>query len=427
MSGEKVLNSKLQTQLEQRERQKRLMQPPNPGMVNQLVDFGSNDTLSIATSRALTKGFLEQLDAHPNFIVGSTSTRIFEGTTHYLDDIERDLARFHKAEAGLFFNSGFDANVALWSTVPRPDDVVVHDEYIHASIHDGMRRGRAQTRSFAHNDLQDFRRALEALRDDRKGVKDGKSVVFVAVESFYSMDGDVVPIQEMLRISQEVLPQGNVVYAMDEAHSNGLIGRDGSGLVCHYGLEKEIGIRVHTCGKGLASTGAIVLCSETMRMSMINYARNIVFSTAPSFVTVAAVRAGYELVASEEGEQRRRRLQQNTRYFERMVTQHKQWDEVSKQGIIQIPGSENWGSGPFETPIFALITPGGEENELADHIRGNGYWVDSVHYPIVPKQLGRVRLTVHADNTKEQIERVVGVFMEWAGARVKKEGRRAKL
>ncbi|PYH47075.1 aminotransferase class I/II-fold pyridoxal phosphate-dependent enzyme [Aspergillus saccharolyticus JOP 1030-1] len=427
MSGEKILHRKLQTQLEQRERQQRLMQPPAPGMVNQLIDFGSNDTLSISTSRALTKGFLKQLASHPNFVVGSTSTRIFEGTTHYLNDIERDLARFHEAEAGLFFNSGFDANVALWSTVPRPDDVVVHDEYIHASIHDGMRRGRAKTRSFAHNDLQDFQRVLEDLRNHHAGVKDGQSVVFVAVESFYSMDGDVVPIREMLHISRAVFPRGNVVYSMDEAHSNGLIGPDGSGLVCHYGLEKEIGIRVHTCGKGLGSTGAVVLASETIRISMINYARNIVFSTAPSFITVAAVRAGYELAASEEGEKRRRRLQENTRYFQHMVTQHEQWAAVRDKGVIRIPGAEDWGSTSFETPIFALITPPGEENELADHIRGNGYWVDAVHYPIVPKQLGRVRLTVHADNTKAQIEGVVGVFMEWAGARVKRAGRKARL
>ncbi|RAL11781.1 aminotransferase class I/II-fold pyridoxal phosphate-dependent enzyme [Aspergillus homomorphus CBS 101889] len=426
MAGQRILNSKLQTPLEQRQRQQRFMEPPPAGTVASLIDFGSNDTLSISSSRVLTRAFLAQLDAHPNFIVGSTSTRIFEGTSQYLDDIERDLARFHNAPAGLFFNSGFDANVALWSTIPRPDDVVLHDEYIHASIHDGMRRGRAKTKMFAHNDLEDFRRCLEDIKHNH-GLKEGKNVVFVAVESFYSMDGDVVPIREMLEISKQVLPQGNVVYSIDEAHSNGVIGPNGSGLVCHYGLEKEIGLRLHTCGKGLGSTGAVVLASETVRMAMINYSRNVVFSTAPSFVTVAAVRAGYELAASEEGEKRRQRLQQNTRYFQHRVAEHPKWAEVTAKGIIRIPASEDWGSRSFETPIFALITPPGQANELAEHIHAAGYWLDSVHYPIVPKDLSRVRLTVHADNTEEQIEGVVKTFMDWATRQLGQERRQTKL
>jgi 8-amino-7-oxononanoate synthase len=249
------LTRKLQSTLENRRQKGRLIEPANPQAVARMVDFGSNDTLSLTSSGVLRKAFLDEIARHPDFEVGSRSTRIFEGSTKYLLDLEDHMAQFHRAESALFLPSGYEANVAIWSTVPQHGDVVVYDEYIHASIHDGMRQGRATTRMFSHNSCESLRQCLLDISQSKPAVIYGENTVFIALESVYSMDGDVAPVHEMLKLTKEILPHGNAVFTIDEAHSNGLIGDNGSGFVCHYGLEKEFPIRLQTCGKGLGSTG----------------------------------------------------------------------------------------------------------------------------------------------------------------------------
>lgn len=232
-----------------------IISPPKPSQFEGMVDFGSNDTLSLTTSGALTETFLNELKKNPGFKVGSTSSRIFEGGSKYLDDLENYLAQIHRAESALFFASGFDANVALWSTIPGEGDFILHDEYVHASIHDGMRRGKATTDSFPHNDCEGFRHRLQNLVDEHQDVAEGKVFVFVALESWYSMDGDAAPVKELLGIAKEVLSRQNTIFVIDEAHSSGLLGPRGAGFVTELGLEEDFHIRVHTCGKALSSTG----------------------------------------------------------------------------------------------------------------------------------------------------------------------------
>ncbi|CAG8908169.1 unnamed protein product [Penicillium egyptiacum] len=418
MDGKKILSQKLQSALDERERDNRLISPADPSTIAQMVDFGSNDTLSLATSGTLTRSFLEQLQKNPNFILGSTSTRIFEGTTQYLKDIEIYLAQFHNAESALLFNSGFDANVALWSTIPQNGDFVLYDQYVHASIHDGMRRGRAKTIMFAHNDCASFRHCLEGLRDQNPGIADGSHVVFVALESFYSMDGDETPIHELIDIAKNTLARRNFIFSVDEAHSNGLLGQNGSGFISYHRLEKEIGLRVHTFGKALGSNGAVVLAEPAIKLNLINYARSVIFSTAPSFVALAAVKAGYEILASEDGERRRRTLQDNIRYFYMTFLSHPKWAAIKKGNIIQIPSEKSWNSEIPRSPIIPLVTPPNESTELAGHMHRAKFWANPVRYPIVPKGMDRVRLSIHADNTKEQIEDVIEVIMECASWRL---------
>ncbi|KAJ5164744.1 uncharacterized protein N7500_006574 [Penicillium coprophilum] len=421
MEGKKILSQRLHAALDKRDQDKRLINPPDPSTVAQMVDFGSNDTLSLSTSGALTRSFLDQLQNNQDFILGSTSTRIFEGTTQYLKDLESYLARFHNAESALFFNSGFDANVALWSTITQPGDFVLYDQYVHASIHDGMKSGRAKTIEFAHNDCASFRHCLESLRDQNPSIADGSRVVFVALESFYSMDGDEVPIHELLDIAKNTLARKNYIFSVDEAHSNGLLGPNGAGFISHYGLEKEIGLRVHTFGKALGSNGAVLLAEPTIKFTLINYARNIIFSTAPSFVALAAVKAGYEILASEDGEQRRRTLQENIRHFQKTFLNHPQWAAIRKEGIIHIPNEGSWDSELYRAPIIPLVTRPNESTKLAGHMHQSKFWANPVRYPIVPKGLDRVRISIHVDHTKKQIEDVIDVIMEWASCQAKQE------
>lgn len=250
-----ILSHKLRVALSNRRKDGRLIEPPLPAELKNMADFGTNDTLSLSGSGALTKKFLSQLRTYPNFSVGSTSSRIFEGTRQYLIDLERDLAKFHGAEAGMFFNSGYDANVAIWSTLPQPGDIVLYDEYVHASIHDGMRRGRAKTISFQHNSSISLRDSLRNVLRDSTRIAKGENVVFISLESFYSMDGDAAPVQKLIDVARRELPLSNFLFSIDEAHSNGLVGPNGSGFVCYHGLEKELPMRLNTCGKALGSAG----------------------------------------------------------------------------------------------------------------------------------------------------------------------------
>ncbi|KAJ6181029.1 hypothetical protein N7519_011490 [Penicillium mononematosum] len=410
MDGKKILAQKLQSALDERDRDNRLISPPDPSTIAQMVDFGSNDTLSLATSGALTRSFEDQLRKNPDYIVGSTSTRIFEGTTQYLKELEVYMAQFHNAESALFFNSGYDANVALWSTIPQNGDFVLYDQYVHASIHDGMRRGRAQTIMFAHNDCASFRYCLESLRDQNPRIADGSNP-----RSMNSFD-----------VAKTTLARGNFIFSVDEAHSNGLLGPNGSGFVSHHGLEKEIGLRVHTFGKALGSNGAVVLAEPTIKFNLINYARSVIFSTAPSFVALAAVKAGYEILASEDGERRRRTLQENIRYFHKTFLSHPKWAAIKKAKIIQIPNEKSWKSEILQSPIIPLVTPPNQSTELAGHMHRAKFWANPVRYPIVPKGMDRVRISIHADNTTEQIQDVIEVIMEWAAYRAE-QARKARL
>lgn len=224
--------------------------------VGQALDFCSNDLLSLGASGKIREAFLDELAQHSDFNLYAGGSRLMDGNYSYIEEVERDIAAFHKAETALILGSGFEANFALFSSVPRSGDAIVYDELVHASVHDGMANGAALCRmAFRHNDIESFRETLVAVMDSEPKIRDGSRCLLVAVESVYSMDGDVCPLPELLEVANEVCPKGNAVFIVDEAHATGIIGPNGAGLVNALGLEKEIAIRLHTCGKALASTG----------------------------------------------------------------------------------------------------------------------------------------------------------------------------
>jgi 8-amino-7-oxononanoate synthase len=220
------------------------------------IDFSSNDFLSLSTSPLLRRAYLTELSSHSSFKLGSGGSRLLDGNSIYAEELEKDIASFHGADAGLLFNSGFDANSGFFSCVPMKGDVVLFDEHIHASVHEGMRLSRAGNRvAFKHNSVGDLRRRIEEVLVDDSFIRDEKRNVFVAIESLYSMDGDLAPIKEIVELVEELLPRGNGHVVVDEAHSNGVYGYQGRGIVCNLGLEDRIFARLHTFGKGLACNG----------------------------------------------------------------------------------------------------------------------------------------------------------------------------
>jgi len=220
------------------------------------IDFCSNDLLSLRLTGELRTEFLAELAKHPDFALHSGGSRMMGGNYDYLEEVEQEIADFLGAETALMFNSGSNGNVAIYTSIPRPGDAIVYDELVHFSTHTGMAASLATTKvSFRHNDLDAFRNAMSSTMDSQPMIKDGSRSILVSVESVYSMDGDVCPLVEMLEIAREICPKGNFAFIADEAHATGIVGPRGVGLVKLLGLEKDIAIRLNTCGKALACTG----------------------------------------------------------------------------------------------------------------------------------------------------------------------------
>jgi 8-amino-7-oxononanoate synthase len=226
------------------------------------TDFSSNDFLSLSSSPTLHASFLTNLTSAPPRL-GSGGSRLLDGNSSYAETLESDIASFHGAEAGCLFNAGFDANAGFFACVPQPGDVIVYDAAIHASVHEGMRLSRAGARlPFRHNDVDNLQHVLEGVLSGDSLVKSGRRSVFVAVESLYSMDGDVAPLTRIVEAVERLLPRGNGKIVVDEAHSTGLYGEHGRGVVCSLGLERRVFARLHTFGKALACNGGMIIFRE---------------------------------------------------------------------------------------------------------------------------------------------------------------------
>lgn len=300
----------------------------NAWQASNAIDFCSGDILSLGRSDERRAEFLAELAAHPSFSLGASGVRLMDGNHGYLEQAERDIAAFHGAESGLIVGSAYEANVAVWTAVPRPGDVVIYDALVHASTHDGIRQSLAMDRvEFPHNDVEGFRGVLREVIESQRLVRQGKRSVLVAVESIYSMDGDVCPLQELVDVAREVSGgKGNIQFVVDEAHSVGVIGPKGAGLVCELGLQRDIAVVVHSFGKAIGATGgtstsshksrsayitllkgprmtAIILGNDAIRGALANFSRTVIFTTAPSFPFVAAIKSGYKLLEAGKTEE----------------------------------------------------------------------------------------------------------------------------
>lgn len=231
-----------------------------------VVDFCSGDILGLAASPERRAEFLAEQAAHPDFSLGSTGVRLMDGNYPYLEEVEAQIAAFHGAETGLLVGSAFEANIAIWTAIPRPGDVILYDSLVHASTLEGIKQSVAiQKVEFPHSDINAFRLALQDILSTQPLVQQGKRCVLVALESIYSMDGDVCPLQELICVAKEVFHgmEGNVQFVIDEAHSVGVIGPKGAGLVCELDLQDEVAVVVHSYGKAMGATGGMFSLDDT--------------------------------------------------------------------------------------------------------------------------------------------------------------------
>jgi 8-amino-7-oxononanoate synthase len=237
-------------------RQDQSLMSLKPRWDDSVADFTTCDFLSLSRSGRVREAFLAELEQNPNFDLAAAGSRIQYGNYSYLNQVEREIAEFHGAETVYITQSGFAANVGVLSGVLLPGDAIVYDELVHASSHEGFHLSLAEHKlPFLHNDVDSLRDVLVSLKNTQPEFQAGTRSILVCVESIYSMDGDVCKLEEFVQIVKEEFPLGNAQFVVDEAHSLGVIGERGRGLVSLLGLGKQIAIRIHVASKALGSVG----------------------------------------------------------------------------------------------------------------------------------------------------------------------------
>src|SRR5438105_1134261 len=234
------------------------------------VDFTSNDYLGLARSLELANRIehkLKRAEWSPRN--GSTGSRLLSGNSAWAEVLERKIASFHGTESALLFNSGYDANLGALSALLREGDTVFYDELCHASMHDGIRLGKASAYRFTHNDPEHLEEWLSRLNRPTTAPKSSAtaSATWIVVESLYSMNGDQAPVQELGLLARRF----DAYLFVDEAHATGLFGARGAGIVQGLGLASEVAVRVHTFGKALGCHGAVVVSSRAVQEYLINF------------------------------------------------------------------------------------------------------------------------------------------------------------
>lgn len=336
------------------------------------VDFCSNDYLGLARSPKL-KALLDQ-ESHrlAGLPLGATGSRLLSGNFPLTEELEQALAAYHQVEATLLFNSGYAANTGFFSCLPQRGDTIFYDEACHASIKDGIRGSFAKAYPFRHNAAEDLRAKF----------KHAQGQVYVAVESLYSMDGDFAPLAELAALCRE---QG-ALLVVDEAHTTGLCGPGGAGLVQELGLEAAVFARIMTFGKALGSHGAIVAGSRELRDYLLNFSRPFIYTTALPLHTVLHLDCAYRLLPGLETE--RRRVKQLAGYF-----------QLSFPHLI--PAGVNTAGSPIQAVRIPDI---GRLKVAAHNLQAAGFEVRPVFSPTVPEGREQLRVILHAFNTEAQVD-----------------------
>jgi len=336
---------------------------------NSLVDFCSNDYLGFARSAELKRLFERELEKYPAYKLGSTGSRLLAGNDQFAEDLEARIAEFHNVECSLLFNSGYDANVGIFSCLPQRGDTIICDEYIHASIIDGVRLSHASRFVFKHNDLDSLEQKLKA----------SQGRIFIAVESIYSMDGDEAPLPHICGLAE----QFNAAVIVDEAHAIGVFGDQGRGLVDKLNLNSKVFARIVTFGKALGVHGAAILCGNELRSYLINFARSFIYTTAPSITTNLAIKIAYDYLNSKNHQQDLHRKIQSFK--------------SNLQGIGSLAESR---SG-----IQILLIPGNTvARSLAFNLQQSGFDIRPILSPTVQPGSERLRICIHNHNSISEIE-----------------------
>lgn len=342
-----------------------------------LVDFCSNDYLGMAQNEAFKALIEQKIAEHTRYTVGSTGSRLISGNLEYAEQLEQKIADFHQAEAGLLFNSGYDANVGIFAALARRGDTIITDELAHASMIDGARLSHAKRLRFKHNDVVDLEKKLKVAEGN----------IFIGVESVYSMDGDVARLRDIVNVAEKY----GAHVLVDEAHGTGVFGSEGQGVVQAENLQERVFLRMHTFGKALGTHGAIVLGSRDLRDYLINFTRSFIYTTSLPFHSLLSIEAAYELLPTMQPA--REQLKSLIQYFRASFQAHSPYE------ILDSP-----------SPIQGVIVPGNEQAKaVSQKIEAAGFFVKAILSPTVPAKQERLRICLHAFNTEASLQELIKI------------------
>ncbi|MEM8848045.1 MAG: aminotransferase class I/II-fold pyridoxal phosphate-dependent enzyme [Bacteroidota bacterium] len=351
----------------------------------ELVDFSSNDYLGLAQCDWIVKKAENLLQHRQMKQHAATGSRLLTGNHQLYDELETFLGKHYTSDAALVFNSGYDANIGLLSSVPQKGDLILYDELIHASIREGISMSYAKSYKFAHNDLESLKSKIEVLFGAQS--KSDDQEVYVVTESVFSMDGDSPDLKSLADFCSE---QGFHLI-VDEAHAIGVFGK---GLVEELEITNKIFARIITFGKALGSHGAAVLGSKRLKDYLVNFARSLIYTTAMPPHAIAIILASYSFL-EEEGAKRQKQLHYNIYFFKK---------EVQRLDL----GSSFLGS---DSAIHCMLMPGNRKvKELSHILKKEGYNVKPILSPTVKEGEERLRFCLHSYNSEKEISKVLSLI-----------------
>lgn len=335
-----------------------------------LINFCSNNYLGLCSHNRIKNAAKKAIDS---FGVGSGASRLISGGTLPHMIIEDESASFFNKESAIYFSNGYAASLGTLGSIVQENDIVIIDKLCHASLIDGAKLSGATLRSFSHNDLTKLEKILTSSRNTKKK----ETRILIITEGIFSMDGDSPPLPEIVDLKKKY----NALLMVDEAHSFGVCGNKGKGILHSIGLEKEVDFIMATFGKSAGAAGAVTATSKIWKDLIVNKARSFIYSTAPMPSQAAAASEGLKIINGEEGDIRREKLKKNV---------------TSLCNKLEIETSE------------AAITPimiGDESsainlsNDLIDH----GIYAPAIRYPTVARGMARIRITLSSDHTEEEV------------------------
>ena len=355
--------------------------------------FGTNNYLGLTHHPQVIKASMEANE----YGTGSTGSRLTTGASFEARELENNISEFKNVESTLIFNTGYMTNLGVIYALTKENDVIFSDQLNHASIIDGTRISKAKVKVYKHKDTKDLE---NLILDELKSNNDGN--LFIVSDGVFSMDGDIAPLPELVEIADKY----NCTLIIDEAHATGVIGKTGKGTVEYYkdktgiDLTDSVDLQIGTLSKALASEGGFVCGKQVYIDYLINKSRPFIFSTALSPATIASANAALNLL-KENSEEYLSNLNENTGLMRKLL---------NDSGLNVVDG---------ETPIIPIIIgPADLANKISKELEKEGILVSSIRPPSVPKDMSRLRLTVIATHTKEEIEYTAQKIIEiWNNSR----------
>ena len=343
---------------------------------HEVITLSSNNYLGLTVHPRLREAAIKAIEQYG---VGSGSVRTIAGTMTLHNVLEEKLAHFKHTEASLTIQSGYATNLGVISAVMQEGDMIISDELNHASIIDGIRLSKASRKVFPHKDMAGLRRVLEESK--------GANKVMVVSDGVFSMDGDIAPLPEIVALAEEY----GAFVMVDDAHSSGVLGKNGRGSVSHFGLDGRVALQIGTLSKGIGALGGYVACSQDMRDFLLQRARPVLFSTSHPPSVVATCIAALDIL--EEDNSLVERLWENTAFF--------------KRGLEQL----GFNTGKSETPITPVIVgEGALAMKFSQRLFQEGVFAQGIVFPTVPADKCRVRTIVTAIHTREELAKALDIF-----------------